>query len=265
MNSKSSMNVVVTGGGTIAPIDDVRLMTNMSSGRFAAAISEACLDRGATVWHIHTASAQLPLKRFAEFALEDADPAPELLRLARLREKWLSQRDRLQLVPLKIGNVDDYRATLKQVLQSQAIDIVFLPMAVADFEPEPQPGKLGSDAESLDLHCGRTPKVIRLVRDWSPSVYLVGFKLLSRVSREQLISRAEAACRDNRADLTVANDLQTLRQGRHTIHLVRPVHDPETLEPGNDLAERLVARVLNWAARSPEVPPSASLPTVDNE
>ena len=40
------MNVVVTGGATIAPIDDVRLMTNVSSGRFAAAITEACLDRG---------------------------------------------------------------------------------------------------------------------------------------------------------------------------------------------------------------------------
>ena len=265
MNSKSSMNVVVTGGGTIAPIDDVRLMTNVSSGRFAAAISEACLDRGAKVWHIHTVAAQLPLKRFAEFALDNADAAAELLRLARLREKWLSQRDRLHLVPLAIGNVEDYRATLKQVLQSQPIDVVFLPMAVADFEPEPQPGKLSSEAESLVLHCRRTPKVIRLVRDWSPSVYLVGFKLLSRVSREQLILRAEAACRDNRADLTVANDLQTLRQGRHTIHLVRPGHAAETLDPGDDLAERLVARVMNWVARSPAVPPCASHPTVDHE
>ena len=73
------MNVVVTGGGTIAPIDDVRLLTNVSSGRFAAAITEACLDRGANVWHIHTASAQLPLRRFAEFALDVADPAAELL------------------------------------------------------------------------------------------------------------------------------------------------------------------------------------------
>jgi phosphopantothenate--cysteine ligase len=265
MNGMSSMNVVVTGGGTIAPIDDVRLMTNVSSGRFAAAISEACLDRGANVWHIHTVSAQLPLKRFAEFALDAADPAAELLRLARLREKWLSQRDRLHLVPLKIGNVDDYGATLKQILQSQTIDVVFLPMAVADFEPEPWAGKLSSDAESLVLHCRRTPKVIRLVRDWSPSVYLVGFKLLSRVSREQLILRAEAACRDNRADLTVANDLQTLREGRHTIHLVRPGHAPETLDPGDDLAERLVARVVNWAARSQAVPPSAYCPTVNNE
>ena len=35
----------MTGGGTIAPIDDVRAdLTNISSGRFAAAISESCLD-----------------------------------------------------------------------------------------------------------------------------------------------------------------------------------------------------------------------------
>ena len=55
------MNVVVTGGGTIAPIDDVRLIANISSGRFAASISEALLDRGASVWHIHAPSSQVPL------------------------------------------------------------------------------------------------------------------------------------------------------------------------------------------------------------
>jgi phosphopantothenate---cysteine ligase (CTP) len=244
------MNVVVTGGGTIAPIDDVRILTNVSSGRFSAAITEACLDRGASVWHVHAAGARLPIKRFAEFALDTAEPAAELLRLARLRENWLRQRDRLQLVPLSIGNVDDYSTTLKQVLQSQAIDVVFLPMAVADYEPEAQLGKISSEAESLVLHCRRTPKVIRMVREWAPSVYLVGFKLLSRASRDELIRRAQAACRDNRADLTVANDLETLRQGRHTIHLVRPDQEPETLDSGDDLAGRLVDRVLAWAKSS---------------
>lgn len=241
------MNVVVTGGGTIAPIDDVRFLTNVSSGRFAAAITEACLDRGANVWHIYAPAAQLPLKRFAKFDLDAADPGPELLRLARLRVKWLSQHAQLQLVPLNEGNVADYATNLKQVLQAQPIDVVFLPMAVADFEPEPQFGKLSSEAELLVLSCRRTPKVIRLVRDWAPSVYLVGFKLLSRATRDELIRRAEAACRENRADLTVANDLETLREGRHTVHLVRSGQAPETLEPGDDLAARLVDRVLTWA------------------
>jgi phosphopantothenoylcysteine synthetase/decarboxylase len=257
------LNIVVTGGGTIAPIDDVRLMTNVSSGRFAAAITEACLDRGARVWHIHSLSAQLPLRRFAEFALDAADSAAEHTRLSQLRERWLLERDRLRLLPLKIGNVADYASTLENVVRSHPIDAVFLPMAVADFEPEPVAGKISSDSISLVLHCRRTPKVIRHVRDWSPSVYLVGFKLLSRVSRDELVRRAELACRDNRADLTVANDLQTLRQGQHTLHLVRPGRESETLEPGADLAARLVARVLAWAEEPRTVNPASPVVTVE--
>jgi phosphopantothenate-cysteine ligase len=254
------MNAVVTGGGTIAPVDDVRLLTNVSSGRLAAAISESFLDRGASVWHIHAPSAQLPLKRHARFALDAADPAAELDRLTRLRLRWLDQGDRLHLVPLEKGTVADYAATLKATLVARPIDVAVLTMAVSDYEPEPHPGKLRSDAESLVVRCHRTPKVIRSVRDWAPSIYLVGFKLLSDVPTDELIRRAEEACRINRADLTVANDLRTLRQGKHTLHLVRPCAAAETLEPGDDLADRLVARIADLAdakRRSRAVAPDA--------
>ncbi len=246
--SPVARNVVVTGGGTVAPIDDVRLLTNVSSGRFAAAITEACLERNATVWHIHTPPALLPFVRSARFELDAPDPAAEFARLTRLREKWKNVRDRLHLVPLPIGTVADYQQTLKRTLQERAIDVAFLAMAVSDFEPEPRAGKISSEAaDTLVLRCTRTPKVIRSVRDWSPSVYLVGFKLLSGVSPEVLISQAEIASRTNRAQLTVANDLELIRQGRHTLHLVRPGVEPETLPPGADLADRLVERVFSWA------------------
>ncbi len=164
-------------------------------------------------------------------------------------------RDRLHLIPLKEGTVSDYSATLKGVLVAQPIDVAVLAMAVSDFEPEPYAGKVGSDTESLVVRCRPTPKVIRSVRDWAPSIYLVGFKLLSRTSGEELIRRAEDACRVNRADLTVANDLQTLRQGRHTLHLIRPGAEPQTLEPGDDLAERLVDRIMTWASHGPGAGP----------
>jgi phosphopantothenate-cysteine ligase len=49
----------------------------------------------------------------------------------------------------------------------------------------------------------------------------------------------------------VANDLQTLQAGRHTIHLVRPGEVPETLGPAENLAERLVERVFAWRTISP--------------
>ncbi len=246
--SPVARNVVVTGGGTVAPIDDVRLLTNVSSGRFAAAITEACLDatpRSGTSTHPLPCSPSCARPVSSSTA---PDPAAEFARLTRLREKWKNVRDRLHLVPLPIGTVADYQQTLKRTLQERAIDVAFLAMAVSDFEPEPCAGKISSEAaDTLVLRCTRTPKVIRSVRDWFPSVYLVGFKLLSGVSPEVLISQAEIASRTNRAQLTVANDLELIRQGRHTLHLVRPGVEPETLPPGADLADRLVERVFSWA------------------
>jgi phosphopantothenate-cysteine ligase len=243
------MNVVVTGGGTIAPIDDVRHIANVSSGRFSAMISEACLGRGASVWHIHTPSAQLPFMRHARFDLDARDADAEVARLGGLKTRWCRVRDRLHLVPLTRGTVADYAENLERVLRRESIDVVFLAMAVSDFEPEPIAGKLGSEAEVLVIRGLRAPKVIRSVRDWSPSVFLVGFKLLSRADPAELIRQAEAACVVNRADMTVANDLQTLREGRHTVHLVRPGLPCETLGPGEDLADRLVDRVFELVER----------------
>jgi phosphopantothenate-cysteine ligase len=248
------MNVVVTGGGTVAPVDDVRLLSNVSSGRLASAITESFLARGASVWHVHAPSAMVPIKRHARFDLDATDPSAELDRLTRLRRRWLDVRDRLHVVPLREGTVADYAVALRATLEARPIDVAVLAMAVTDFEPEPQSGKLSSDAESLVVRCRRTPKVIRSVRDWAPSVYLVGFKLLSNVPVDELIRRAEEAGRVNRADLTVANDLQTLRQGRHTLHLVRPGAEPETLAPGDDLADRLAARIAAWAAEKRPAP-----------
>ena len=242
------MNVVVTGGGTIAPVDDVRQLTNVSSGRFSAAITEACLARGASVWHVHAPSARLPISRFAEFDLDAPDPEAEHARLARVRQDWLRVRDRLHLVPLRAGTVADYARALEATLRARPIDLIFLVMAVSDFEPEPIAGKLDSETDALVIRALRAPKVIRSVRDWAPASYLVGFKLLSRADEPALIRAAEAACLTNRADLTVANDLRTLRAGRHTVHLVRRDRPAETLAPGPDLAERLVDRVFALAA-----------------
>lgn len=244
------MNVLVTGGGTTAAIDDVRTITNVSTGRFAASISESCLERGARVWHLHAPSALLPLDRQARFDLDSANPTAELERLATLQRTWQAVRDRLQLVPLTTGSVPEYSETLRRLLTEHPIDVVFLAMAVSDYEPLTLQGKLDSGDEELVIRCRRTPKVIRSVRDWAPSVYLVGFKLLSRASTDELIRRAEAAGALNRADLTVANDLQSLTAGRHTVHLVRKGKPTETLTPGPDLADRLVERALYWAGRA---------------
>ncbi len=240
------MNILVTGGGTVAPIDDVRQITNASSGRFSSAISEAALRRGGRVWHLHTPGAVLPFREASRFD-PDADFPDEVERLRRLKAEWDGVRDRLTLVPLREGTVLEYAETLRAVLAAQRIDAAFLAMAVSDYAPAPEPGKIPSDDEELVLRCRRLPKVIGSARDWAPDVYLVGFKLTSGVTEDELVARARRANEATGADLTVANDLRPYREGRHTIHLVRPGRPAETLGPGPDLAERLVDRVWMWA------------------
>lgn len=241
------MNVVVTGGGTIAPIDDVRQITNVSSGRFSAMISESCLRRGETVWHVHAPSAVLPFARQAAFNLDASDPEVEFARLAALAREYRTIRDRLHLVPLRYATVSDYAATLERTVRDRGIDIAFLAMAVSDYEPQAVPGKLESDEERMLIHGHRSPKVIRKFRDWAPQAYLVGFKLLSRSTEAELIQKAEESNLVNRADLTVANDLQSLREGRHTVHLVRSDGHVETVGPSESLADQVVERVFRWA------------------
>jgi phosphopantothenate-cysteine ligase len=241
------MKVVVTGGGTIAPIDDVRTITNVSSGRFSATITEECLRLGAHVRHIYAPSALLPFHRLARLDLDTQNLDDELGRLTRLHQEWEQVRGQLRLVPLERGTVHDYAGTLRHSLQAEPARIIFLAMAVSDYEPVPVRGKIDSQTPEIVIRAHRTEKVIRSVRDWCPSAYLVGFKLLSNVDREELLRAAETSCTVNRADLTVANDLTSVAQGRHTVHLVRPGHEPETLGPGPDLARELVDRVWTWA------------------
>ena len=169
-------------------------------------------------------------------------------RILNLRSEYRLLRDQLGLIPLRSGTVADYADTLSRVLAAEPIDVVFLAMAVSDYEPRAVSGKIRSDSEIRELRLYPTPKIIKTVRDRVPDAYLVGFKLLSGASIKELIFQAREACEVNRVNLTVANDLEPMRQSRHTIHLVRPGQPVETVGPGPDVAVRLVDRVLGWAA-----------------
>lgn len=248
MSSDRPCRVLITSGGTSSPIDDVRKITNISTGRFGASLAEAALGIGAEVTYLHAPGALVPFEREARLELGATDSEAELARLADVQRRWRAVRERLSVVPLRVGSVVDYSETLRRCLIERPVDVVFLAMAVSDYAPEPQPGKIDSDPETLTIVCRRQPKVIRSVRDWAPGVYLVGFKLLAGVSESDLIAEADRACRTNRADLTIANDMTTVREGRHTVHLVRPGSPPERFGPGPEMPAQVVRRVLEFLA-----------------
>lgn len=220
------VRVLVTGGGTIAPIDDVRVITNVSTGRFAAAITEALLDRGARVWHVATPTARAP-------AETHGPAAPPKLNLRVLRR----------------GTVAEYAQEIHYVLTSEQIDITILAAAVSDYEPIPVAGKIASDRDELVIRCRPAPKVIKMVKGWAPTTFLVGFKMLSGASDDSLISAARESLEHNGADLVVANDLRVVHTSEHRIHLIQPDGPVETIGPGVDIAGRLAERILALASR----------------
>lgn len=247
------LRVLITGGGTIAPIDDVRVITNLSTGALAAGLTAAFLRRGDSVWHVRTPSAEPPYGRGARFDLDAADPAAEHARVESLRREWLSVRDRLHPVTLPRGTAEEYADAVGTILRGESIDVAILAAAVSDFAPTPIAGKIDSRGEPPVLRLRRLPKVIASVRDWAPSIYLVGFKLLSGATEAELIEAGARACHETGADLTVANDQRAKRAGAgiegHALYLVDRDGDGEVFEAGAGQLTRLAESIASRYAQ----------------
>lgn len=212
------LRALVTAGGTREPIDDVRVLTNISSGRFGVAIARALAAAGVETTLVGS--------RDAIAMLGPTDGAIERVRFTTFR------------------NLAETLAAA--ATNSARPDLVCMTAAVADYSPVPTEGKLRSDTDELVIRCIRNPKLIAAFREqFGIRTFLVGFKLLSRASREELINRARTQLQEYRLNLVVANDLTAIRGGRRTIILVTPEGGAITIEGTTDeVAARLVAFVL---------------------
>lgn len=217
------IRALITAGGTTEPIDDVRGVTNVSTGRFGAALARALHARGVEVTVIGSAMAlteplppdvrRVPFRTAADLAARlHAEPAPHLLLMA---------------------------------------------AAVSDYAPVAAAGKLRSDADALDVHLERVPKILPGLRARFPDATIVGFKLLSGVPPEALHAAARRQRTEAHVDLVVANDLAELRDGQHPVWLVGD--GVQRIEGAREaVAEALASALL--AGRVHGVGPWAAVP-----
>lgn len=239
------MRVLITAGGTRAYIDEIRWLGNVSSGRFGAELAWAALRRGAEVLHFHSERAVSPVERKVDLR---HDVEAQIEEIRRVERDFAPHRDRYR--EFKFLSLESYQVELERILRSEPFDIIFLAAAVSDYAPVAEPGKIPSHRDHLTLELHRVAKTIDQVKDWAPDIYQVGFKLLVGSSTEELIEAAEQSARHNRSDCIVANDLDLLRESRHTIHLVRLGHPTETYSPHDAPADKLIDRVFEWAQAS---------------
>ena len=105
--------------------------------------------------------------------------------------------------------------------------------------------KISSYEDNLVIVLKQTPKIISIIKDLSPQTYLVGFKLLDGVSKEELISVAKKLRDKNKCDLVVANDLATIRNGEHIAYIIDKNNEIEESHGKDDIAKKLVRRMKN--------------------
>ena len=163
--------IVVTAGATREFLDDVRFISNPSSGKMGIAVAREAWIRGADV---------------ALVAGHCSSPIPPYLKVVRAEsaEEMLS-------------------AVKKAVKGAHA---VVLASATGDFTVKRADGKISS-AKKVSLLLSPVRKISDSMKKWNPKVELVVFKAESNVSDAVLAKSALAKMKACNADLAVANDV----------------------------------------------------------
>lgn len=181
------MNCIVTAGPTFEPLDDVRRLTNFSTGRLGTELANFLTSRGHRV--------TLLIGESATYAGE---------------RKLRSVKT--------FSTTADLRAKLKS-FSGKNINAIFHAAAVSDFAfgkifVETKPGefsalktskKISTRAGAMLVELVPTPKIIAELRGWFPETKIVGWKFEANGKRADALRAAENQLADCASDYCVAN------------------------------------------------------------
>lgn len=223
--------VLITSGGTREYIDDVRVLTNISTGKLGAKIAEI-FYHGDEDFEIHYVAPK---------SSERLDPTFN-------QKRFVGDKFGKQMFKIK-ENHFDYEVTDVQSVYDimeklvPEMDIVIHCMAVSDFGFKPCSTKLKSNdpiafIESLKERIYQTPKILKQIKKWNPKCKLVSFKFEVGLEHEKLIEIATNSGKDNGCDLVIANDkTEMVKAGSHVAYAIHNDGKIETIDGKEKIAE----------------------------
>jgi phosphopantothenoylcysteine decarboxylase/phosphopantothenate--cysteine ligase len=181
------MNCIVTAGPTFEPLDDVRRLTNFSTGRLGTELANFLAARGHKIVLLVGESATYAGERRAQ---------------------------RVEV----FSTTEDLRAKLKS-FSSKKVDAIFHAAAVSDFTfgrifaPDAKKKlveiksskKISTGAGKLLAELLPTPKIISELRGWFPKTKITGWKFEAEGNRADAIAAARKQIADCSTDLCVVN------------------------------------------------------------
>ncbi len=189
------MNLLITSGGTQEKIDQVRSITNTSTGATALAIAQTLYRNGKNnIYFLHA-------------------------------KKASSFRDAKENISFESS--EDLEKSLKEVLQNTPIDIIIHAAAVSDFTVDKVVinGELFESAEvkkissldNVELILKSRPKIIAKLRGFATksTPLIVGFKLTNTADKDEQLDQVLNLSMSDSVDFVVHNDLSNITEDAH--------------------------------------------------
>jgi phosphopantothenoylcysteine synthetase/decarboxylase len=180
------MNCVVTAGPTYEPLDEVRRLTNFSTGQLGTELAAFLVDQGHQVTLLVGESAS-----------------------------WQGARRATRVGAFT--TTSNLREQLKR-LEKDGVNALFHVAAVSDFGfgkvfaqaangdlKELHSGKFSTGQGTLLAELSPTPKIIAELRDWFPRAKLIGWKYEVDGDRSAVLLKAREQLANCRTDACVAN------------------------------------------------------------
>jgi phosphopantothenoylcysteine decarboxylase/phosphopantothenate--cysteine ligase len=134
--------ILIIGGATAEPIDDIRLLTNRSSGKTAISLCVNAFERGADVvlWY---GCATEPIPSYVPY------------------KRFKTVNDLLKMI--KNNSVKHFNS-------------IIVCAAIANYSPKKQKGKIPSGKENLSIICVQAPTILEALRLQAPRTKIIAYK-----------------------------------------------------------------------------------------
>lgn len=203
------MKILITSGGTKEPIDSIRHISNMSKGKFGAALAKVFYHLGHDV---------------LLFRAEDA------------KECSLAEEATFR-------TYEDYSSLLQHWVASFKPDVVIAAAAVGDFVVDrPYIGQKIPSGSDFYIRLVPAPKVLPLIKKTYPETKLVGFKLLANATEDEFREAAFKVLVSGPCDMVAANDIINRENPQYDLYY--PNGKIVKLEPGENLVWDFAHKVI---------------------
>lgn len=204
--------ILITSGGTEEELDDVRVITNKSSGKMGAALADQCYLYGAEVTILRAKKSQ-----------SSKYPVKELL----------------------FQTSEELENQMKKIIPVS--DICFHTAAVSDFVPNKIKGKISSK-KTLTLKLKPQRKIISYIKKWNPKIKLIAFKAHYGSNTQNLLLDISKLSKDAKADFIVANDISKKNNGIgsnfNSVKIINQNHRIFNIK--KDIKSKIAQQLINY-------------------